>query len=134
MSGFQIVAKNHGNMQTKNSMCWCIDVSGDELHEKYFCAVWRSTSLPKHQCTEAEEFLSTVTGCDGIKIAGCVETLPDDYGPGGREDVILLIPMEHMNKFAIKRFQLGDDRPIWPEDLREYYAPEVERFVKFYRN
>jgi len=89
--------------------------------------------MKQEQREEASLWLSKITDCPGIQVIGCLHTLPDDHEPGGRSDCVLLIPMEMLSKFAIKRFVLGDDRPVWPEDSKERYEEPGELFVRYYR-
>lgn len=103
------------------------------MYHDYFAAIWRGTELVETQRSDAEDWLSMVTETPGVKIAGCVETKPDKEGPGGRRDCILLIPRASLSKFAVKRFKMGDDRPVWVEDCKQQYNKDVQLFLRAFR-
>ena len=95
-------------------------------------AVWANMSIREDERERVEEFLRDATECPGIRVLGCVETLPDGMGRVQR-DVLLTIPHPHVQEFSFKRHYLGDASPVWLHRHPKRYAKDVESFVRVYR-
>jgi hypothetical protein len=97
---------------------WRPDQKDDTFHT---VAMWQGTVVTDANVDLANEdnvvsFFLDFFGTR-IKPIGCVLTLPDDSGPGGRCDFAFLIHDDDVMSFAVRRFSLGDETPRWLDDV-----------------
>jgi len=98
-----------------------------------FCvAVWPNVCIQKDEREDVEAFLREATECSGIRVVGCVETIPDGSGTTQR-DVLLTIPHPQVQEFSFKRHYLGEASPVWLHRHPRMYQEDVESFVRVYR-
>ena len=75
--------------------------------------VWPGTVVGKDEITALETFFKDEMGVT-IKYETEVKTLPDETGPGGRNDLFFYIADDDIMKFAVPRLSMGIK---WYEDV-----------------
>ena len=90
-------------------------VKGDTHMESQFnqLCVWPGTVVGKDEITALEAFFKDEMGVT-IKYETEVITLPDETGPGGRNDLFFYIADDDISKFAVPRLSMGIR---WYEDV-----------------
>jgi hypothetical protein len=88
--------------------------NGDEFKQKM---VWMATVIADDQKKDCENFFLNGFSVR-VRFLGTITTLPDLDEPdsGGRKDAVLAIHKEDVAKFAIARFKMGNDHPMWWQD------------------
>lgn len=79
-------------------------------------AVWRGTALPPEQVQEMVDWFKSDFGTR-VQFLESIITGPDSNGPGGRPDVFIAVHEEDLMGFSVRRFSLGNDTPVWIEDI-----------------
>ena len=89
-------------------------------------AIWRGTPHEERQIPLIEGFLRKVTNSRVMYL----ETLVTE---AGRHDVLVAVHREDLPKFAVQRFKMGDDRPIWIEDSPDMgvYESRIAHYRQF---
>ena len=75
--------------------------------------VWPGTIVGKDEIAALEAFFKDEMGVT-IKYETEVKTLPDETGPGGRNDLFFYIHDDDIGKFAVPRLSMG---VRWWEDV-----------------
>ena len=75
--------------------------------------VWPGTVVEKDEIVALETFFKDEMGVT-IKYETQVKTLPDETGPGGRNDLFFYIADDDIMKFAVPRLNMGIK---WYEDV-----------------
>ena len=90
-------------------------VKGDTHMKNQFnqLCVWPGTVVGKDEITALEAFFKDEMGVT-IKYETEVKTLPDETGPGGRNDLFFYIADDDISKFAVPRLSMGIR---WYEDV-----------------
>ena len=90
-------------------------VKGDTHMKNQFnqLCVLQGCLMPKGGAKELESFFKDEMGVT-IKYETEVKTLPDETGPGGRNDLFFYIADDDISKFAVPRLSMGIR---WWEDV-----------------
>ena len=92
--------------------------------------VWPGTVVGKDEITALEAFFKDEMDVT-IKYETQVKTLPDETGPGGRNDLFFYVADDDIGKFAVPRLSMGirwwedvlgnGNGKLYPEEILEKY-------------